>query len=101
MEVQPLQPLPLLADPATDLDETETEGVELQARATALDQKSAQCVEQPVGGGMQQQAELIGPEAVAAEAIRKAGGFKGLEPQLGLAAAHIPVVERKWREVGA
>ena len=50
---------------------------------------------------MQQQAELVGPEAMAAEAVGEAGVLEILDPQLGLAAPHVPVVERKRREVGA
>ena len=76
----------VLADPAADLDEAQAEGVELHARGSGLQQEPAQGVEQPVGGGMQQQAELVGPEAMAAEAIGEAGVLEVLDPQLRLAA---------------
>ena len=42
---------------------------------------------------MQQQAELVGPEAVIAEAIGEAGVLEILDPLLGFAAIHIPIVE--------
>src|SRR5688572_10314282 len=52
------------ADPAADFDEAQAEGIELQPGGLGGEQPAAELVEQPVGGGVQQQAEGIGPEAV-------------------------------------
>ena len=62
-----------LADPAADLDEAEAEGVELEACGLGCEEPAAELVEQPVGGGVQQQAEGVGPEAMVAEAIGRGG----------------------------
>lgn len=51
--------LRVLADPAADLDETDPQGVQLEAGDASLHEFAAQRVEQPVGGGMKQEAELI------------------------------------------
>ncbi len=58
------------SDPASNLDESKSQGVELRSTRTAFDQLPPQSVHQPVGAGVQEQAELVGYEAVAAEAIR-------------------------------
>src|SRR5260370_41874336 len=50
---------------------------------------------------MEQQEELVGPEAVATQAIGEAGVFEVLDPQLGFAPAHIPIVEVQWLQIGA
>jgi hypothetical protein len=94
------QALRRLAHPAADLDETEAQGVQLEAGDAGLHEVAAQRVEQPVGGGMQQEAELIGPEAVAAEAIGEAGVLEVFDPQLRFAPTHVPVVEGERREIG-
>ena len=86
-----------LPDPAADLEEAQPEGVELHAGHAAPDQPAAQGIEQPVGGGVQEQPELVGPEAVAAEAIGEAGVLEILDPQLRFAPIDIPVVERLRR----
>jgi len=70
----------LLADPAADLDEAQAQGFELQARHPRLVQEPTQRVEQSVCGGVEQQAELVGPEAMAAEAIGETGVCEVLDP---------------------
>ena len=98
-EVQPnlRQELP---HPAGDLEQPEPEGVELHPWYPTLDQPAAQRIQQPVGGGMQEQPELVGPEAVAAQAVGEAGVLEILDPQFGFAPIDIPVVER-LRRIGA
>src|SRR5262245_49920431 len=49
---------------------------------------------------MQQEAELIGPETMAAEAIGEAGVLAILDPEFRLTTPHIAMVERKRRQVG-
>src|SRR5258708_29579421 len=49
---------------------------------------------------MEQQAELVAPEAVAAESVGKAGAFEIVDPLLRLAPIDVPVVESQGR-VGA
>jgi hypothetical protein len=86
-----------LAHPATDLDETQTERAELESGETCLHEPAPQRIQQPVRGGMQEQPELIGPEAEATEPIGKAAVFQILDPLLGGAALHVPVVEvQRW-----
>lgn len=87
-EANPLPPLP---DVATDFEQPQ--GVELQAFDLARDQPAAEGVEQPVGCRMQQQAELVGPEAVAAQAVGKAGPFQILDRVLAVAAGDVPGIE--------
>ena len=91
-EVQPnlRQELP---HPAGDLEQPQPEGVELHPWYPTLDQPAAQRIQQPVGGGMQEQPELVGPEAVAAQAVGEAGVLEILDPQFGFAPIDIPVVE--------
>ena len=44
---------------------------------------------------MQEQAELVGPEAMATEPVGKAAVFQIVNPLLGRAALHVPIVERQ------
>ena len=81
------------AHPAADLDEAEAERVQTQRGDPCLAEPAPQRVEQPVGGSMEQQAELIGPEAVAAEPIGKAAVLEIIDPLLGRAPLHVPIVE--------
>lgn len=63
-------------EPTTDLEEQEPECVELQARHAPLEEPAAQGVQEPVGGGMQEQAELVGPEVMVAQAIGRQSTLK-------------------------
>jgi hypothetical protein len=92
--------LRLLAEPAANLDEAQPEGTELRACDPGLDQEPTQRVEQPVGGGVQQQTELVGSAAMAAEAIGEAGVLEVFDPVLRLVPTHVPVVEGERREIG-
>src|SRR5260221_12006180 len=78
----------LLAHPATDLDEAEPQGVELQAGPTGPDEQAAGRVEPPVGGGVPQQADLVGPEGRAAQAIGEPSTPEAPEPPLRPAPRH-------------
>ena len=56
-----LDPGDQLGDPRGDLDEGQTQRVELGiAPERGLGRQSAQRVQEPVGGGVDQQAELVG-----------------------------------------
>src|SRR5215212_1147992 len=88
------------ANPAADLDEAEAEGIELQASGLGCEEPATELIEQPVGGGVQEQAEGVGPEAVVAEAVGAEGVLEVLDPVLRLAAVDVPVVEGQ-RLVGA
>src|SRR5262249_59635184 len=79
-----------------NLEHAQGEGAERQTGHAHLSEPAPEGIEQPVGGGMQQQAKLVGPEAMAAEAIGKAAVLEVVDPLLGFAAAHIPVVESQW-----
>ena len=46
---------------------------------------------------MEQQPELVGPEAMVAEAVGEAGDFEILDRVLAVAALDVPVVERLGR----
>ena len=86
----------LLAHPAADLEQPQAQGSESERSGAALAQPAAEGIEQPVGGGMQQ-AELVGPEAVATELVGEAGALDVVDPLLGRAALDIPIVERQRR----
>src|SRR5579859_5184488 len=79
--------------PATDLEQAQAQGVELERRIALRGEPAAQRIEQPVGGGMEQQPELVGPEAAITEAIGDAGALEVFDPQFGCAAINIPIVE--------
>src|ERR687884_309605 len=83
-----------LADAATDLEQAQTQGVELETRMATGGEPAAQRVQQPVDGGVQEEAELVGPEAVVAQAGGEARALEVLYPQLGLAPVHVPVIQR-------
>jgi hypothetical protein len=84
-----------LAQACADLDEAESEGVELYPRriADGLDEPPAERIQQPVGGCMQQQTEGICPEAVIAQAVRFDGVLQVLEPVLGFTSVDVPVID--------
>ena len=62
--------------PPADLEQAQPQGVELQRRVALRAEPAAQRVEQPVGGHVQEQAELVGPEAAVAQAVGEAGAFE-------------------------
>src|SRR3712207_3500991 len=79
--------------PPSDLDETNTQGIELQPARTALYELPPQGVHQPVGAHMQQQPELVGDEAVATEAIGFDVELEVLDPVLALPALGVELVK--------
>src|SRR6186997_1393969 len=81
------------ADPAADLDDAEPEGVELEASGLGGEEPASELVEQPVGGGVQEEAEGVGPEAVIAEAIGGQGVLEILDPVLRLAPVDVAVID--------
>jgi hypothetical protein len=91
-----LEAVQSLAHPAADLDEAQAHSIQLQARHASLHEPAPNGIQEPVGSGVQQQAELVGPEAMAAEAIGKAGILEVLDPLLGLATLHVPIVQSQW-----
>jgi hypothetical protein len=55
--------LHLCVDPVADFDQTHMQGVEPERGDALLPQPAPQRVEQPIGGNVEQQAKLVGPEA--------------------------------------
>jgi hypothetical protein len=88
------------AHAAANLEQPQTEGVELQMRESASGEPATEGIEEPVDGSMQGQAEGIGPEAVVTQAVGEAGPFQILDPELRLAPVDIERIER-GRFVGA
>lgn len=87
--------LDLLADPAADLQQVQAQRVEPQRSDAHLPQLAPEGIEQPIGGGMQQRAELIGPEAVTLEPVGEAGVLEVVDPLFGRAALDVLGVERE------
>src|SRR5918994_2232322 len=79
--------------PATDLDETKPEGVQLHSARAAFDQLPPQSIHQPVGRGVQEQAELVGYETLAAQAICFHVELEVLDPVLCLSSPSVELVE--------
>jgi hypothetical protein len=71
-----------LAHPAADLDGQEPQRAELHPANSGPDQPSSDVVGKPVGRRVQEQPELVGKEAVAAEAICLQRPFEVLYPPL-------------------
>jgi hypothetical protein len=84
------------AHPASDFEQTQAQRSEPQGRDARLAQPAPQQVEEPVGSGMQQETELVGPEAVTTEAVGKASTLEVVDLLFGGAALDIPVVEGQW-----
>lgn len=84
-----------LAKARSDLDQAESQGVELDPGSVAdgLDQPGTQGIQQPVGRGVHEQTEGVGPEAVVAQPVCFDSVFEVFQPVLGFAAIHVPVVD--------
>jgi hypothetical protein len=82
--------------PATDLDQTKPEGVQLHLARAAFDQLPPQSIHQPVSRGVQEQAELVGYETVAAQAIRFHVELEVLDPVLCLSWPGVELLERAF-----
>src|SRR5919197_4064142 len=80
-------------DAATDLEQAQAEGIELHRRMASGGEPAAQRVEEPVDGCMQDEAELIGPEAMSTQAVGEAGPLDILDPEFGGAARDVEGVE--------
>ena len=74
------------AHASTDLEQAHAERVKLQVWLAADDKPAAQRSAEPVDGRVQEQAELIGPEAVVAQALGAAGPLHILAPEFRGAA---------------
>ena len=61
--------------------------------ADGLDQPGTQGIQQPVGRGVHEQTEGVGPEAVVAQPVCFDSVFEVFQPVLGFAAIHVPVVD--------
>src|ERR671934_417610 len=84
----------VLRDPTANLEEVEAQGAELEVGHAEPSQPAADGIQQPVGGAVQQEAELVGPERVAAQAIGEAALLEIFDAEFGaVAAAGIPGVE--------
>lgn len=55
-----------LSDPAGNLDEPESEAIELHARDAQAHEPATERVQEPIGGRVEQESELVGEEAVIA-----------------------------------
>jgi hypothetical protein len=86
-----------LADAAGDLDQAQAQGVELNVGGRGAGEPAAEGVQEPEGGGVQDDAEGVGPEAAVAEAVGGERVLPVLYPVLGRAAGDVPVVERRRR----
>jgi hypothetical protein len=86
-----------LPDPAADLDQAQPRRVQLHPRNFEFGQPTADRVEQPAGRPVQQEAELVGPEPVVAQAVGEAGPLEVLDPVLRLAPVGVPGVDRLRR----
>jgi len=92
-QVQP-DALDVVADPATDFEQPEAQGIQLHAGHAARAEPTSDRVEQPIGGGMKEEPELIGPEGVVTQAIGEAGVFEVLDSELETTTAmDVEVVE--------
>src|SRR5215212_9696885 len=68
-------------------------GVQLHPRGATLDELPPQSVHQPVGASVQEQPELVGDEAVAAQPIRFYVQFQIFYPVLPFSTAGVELVE--------
>ena len=90
-----LDPGDHLGDPGGDLDQGETEGVELGvAPERGLGRQAAQGVQEPVGGGVDQQAELVGGGLGAGGAVGGEVQLVRLDQVFGLAAGAVDAPRR-------
>src|SRR5215210_271262 len=80
-------------DPASDLDETEPQGVQLHPPPSACHQLPPQSVHQPVGASVQKQSELVGDEPMAAQTVRLYVELEVLDPVLALSPSGVELVK--------
>ena len=84
-----------LPDAGPDLQELEAEGVDLGRGQLCAFQVVAQQPEQAVGRGVEQQPELVGQEAVAAQAVGPEIQLQLLDAVFHIAPEHVEVVVDK------
>ena len=90
-----------LGDPGGDLDQREPDRVELGvAPERGLGRQAAQRVQQPVGGGVDQQAELVGRGAGAGGPVGGEVQLVRLDQVLGLAALAVDALVEPARRAG-
>ena len=82
-------------DAGADLQELETQGVDLGRGQVRTLEMAAQQPEQAVGHGMEQQPELVGQETVAAQAIGLEIQLQFLDAVFHVAPEHVEVVVDK------
>jgi hypothetical protein len=81
-------------DAPADLEEAQAQGVELERWVALGAEPAAEGVEEPVGSGVQEPAELVGPEAMVTQAVGDAGALVVFDPALHLATIDVPIIER-------
>ena len=90
-----------LGDPGGDLDQGHADGVELSvAPERGFGRQAAQRVQKPIGGGVDQQAELIGRRAGAGGAIGGEVQLVRLDQVFCLAARAVDVLVQPARRAG-
>lgn len=75
-----------------DLEQPQPQRLQGQPRTTGRDQPTSQRM-QRVGGGMEEQADLVGEDAMTGEPIRETGPLQILDPVLRHAAIDVGVLE--------
>jgi hypothetical protein len=95
VEVDALEGLP---HPPADLDESQPQRPELQMGLVASCEPPTDGVEEPVGGRVEREPELVGPEGMTTQAIGEAAVLEILNAQLGpIAPSGVPVIQRLRR----
>src|SRR5579884_3663952 len=82
-----------LADAAAELEQVQPQGVELVGGGGRVGEPATQGVEQPIGGGMEQEAEGVRPEAMVAEPVCLERVLQVLDPVLRGSSRHVPIVQ--------
>lgn len=90
-----------LDDAGGQLDQPQAQGVELGGSPRgALGHQAAQGPQQPVGSGMEKQAELVGGGRVAGGTVGGQVGLPGLDVVLGLSATAVDVLIERAAATG-
>ena len=87
-------PIQALADPAPDLEQSQPQRPQLQVGDLALSEPATDSIQEPVSRTVQKEPELIGPEAMTAQAIGEAVILEVLDTEFGaIPAPGVPGVE--------
>src|SRR5919199_3436818 len=89
--------IPKLHNSSTDLQQHETQRVQLHAHAPQLYQPAPQRVQQPVRRPMQHQAELVRPEIMAAQPVGPTRVLEILDIPFGRAPLDVAIIQRLRR----